>query len=490
MTIALGNNGSGLSCLELQSCQVTQLPACIGKLTCLEEIRLESCSKLEKLPASIGRLRSLRTLSLYSCSSLASLPATIGQLNALQTLDLSCCTELAALPVAIGSLSGLDTLDLRGCGKLSSLAAPVAKLGKLRILSLSGCGKLPRVPDFLGELRSLQSLHLSDLPELAELPDSMCDLPRLHTLNLRACGKLEKLPDAMGQLSCLEVLNLRGCCTLQQLPRSLGLIHGLKQLVLTGCTSLQTLPNFSKCESLSFVVRVDGASGKLERISVPFDNLPPRYHTMLPCFLLTKADALLNQSVTAISWIAILLATATFVGFVTAPGGTNSGGLVKVADSTPPSCSFSDSAANSTAFPACSDTSTAMDLTALRAYFICNALTFCFAITTALVSVAQSMPNPSPITASAIINAVIGSTVLLLLTTSLGVGTFFCGVFAVYPSSRYPDMYYCLIAVAPILGSFGFYIRRVSRLRAKWLKAEKDAGDVLGGMSVTAADGQ
>lgn len=46
--------------------------------------------------------------------------------------------------------------------------------------------------------------------------------------------------------------------------------------------------------------------------------------------LLVQAEAL-RQSMTSISWIAVLLATASFIGFVTVPGGYLDLGLAQLA---------------------------------------------------------------------------------------------------------------------------------------------------------------
>ena len=90
--------------LDLQSNQLTSLPAEIGQLAGLTELDLHR-NQLRSLPAEIGQLAGLTRLLLYH-NLLTSLPAEIGQLVGLTALDLG-SNQLRLLPAEIGQLAGL-----------------------------------------------------------------------------------------------------------------------------------------------------------------------------------------------------------------------------------------------------------------------------------------------------------------------------------------------------------------------------------------------
>ena len=69
------------------------LPAEIGLLGALLELRLSGCSRLKELPTTMGQLHALVTLNLGGCSALTVLPNEIGELQALASLNLDQCVQ-------------------------------------------------------------------------------------------------------------------------------------------------------------------------------------------------------------------------------------------------------------------------------------------------------------------------------------------------------------------------------------------------------------
>ena len=88
--------------MNLGNNQLTGLPADIGQLTSLVELRLGE-NRLTSLPAEIWQLTSLTELVLDG-NQLTSLPAEIGQLTSLERLTLG-NNQLTSLPAEIGQLT-------------------------------------------------------------------------------------------------------------------------------------------------------------------------------------------------------------------------------------------------------------------------------------------------------------------------------------------------------------------------------------------------
>lgn len=457
-------------------------------------------SVFHELPTCIGLLQSLQTLNLTACSQLRRVPASVGQLTNLQSLIFTGCHELQHLPTSIGQLCSLHVLCLCDCNKLEELPNSIGQIGSLLELDLSGCGQLQKLPPSIGQLNSLQMLYFE------------------------GCAQLQELPASIGQLSSLQMLNLQGCQQLKHLPTAMGQLGQLKICTLTGCTGLQALPDLSSCPDLEIEI-VDGgkrrgiglrlkarllrlllpepaggdrigphmgmrwwhlllpvrwyqwmqkASRELEGshngpfLTVPFDRLPLKMQQAHPDFVLDKAEALLEQSMAAIAWIAILLATASYVGFIQVPGETNSGGLVRVDDRMVETCEPNNKE--------CIDDSTAMNLSALRSYFVCNVFTFFFSLGTALFCVVQNMPSASPPTAGSFIFTVISSAIFLLISIIAGACTFLSAVFAVYPQTSYTDMYGAVIPSGIfLLVIFATYIYRVVSLTLQWRRVDRQS---------------
>jgi len=96
---------------------LTSLPAEIGKLTALTDLRLGN-NKLTSLPPEIGNLTKLKGLSLGG-NQLTSLPTEVGKLTTLTSLNLN-SNQLTSLPTEIGNITALITLSLSN-NQLTSL---------------------------------------------------------------------------------------------------------------------------------------------------------------------------------------------------------------------------------------------------------------------------------------------------------------------------------------------------------------------------------
>lgn len=414
-------------------------------------------------------------------SGLQRLPACIGRLHSLQTLDLDGCSALTLLPESIGHLTNLQTLNLRGCWKLERLPAPIQHIHSLEVLDMSGCGQLKQLSAGFGHLRSLHTLDMTNCTSLQQLPASFGQLASLQVLVLRGCSMLEEVPESSSQPGRLQTLDVSGCPKLKRLPASLGNSGSLLLLNLQGCISLDQLPDLSSCEHLDLIPPKQGTQngakwfgwvGKLfARYGprVPIDHLPPALQEDQPEFVLDQAEAL-SSSMSAIAWIAILLATASYVGFISVPGDYE-GSLVSVMPAAVPAPG-----------PAAADdlSSTDHKIAARRSYFISNLLTFFFSMATSIFCVVENMPKAHAPTAGRVVFTMIFSSCLLFLSTIAGACTFLSGVFAVYPQAVFADIIFpTLVGLACIVFAFCYYGYRIRQVVVRWNRSSSRLGNIL-----------
>lgn len=402
----------------------------------------------------------------------AQLPASVGKLTGLKRLELTDCTQVQRLPASIGKLTGLETLVLAGCSGLREL--DLAGFCDLKELNLRGCS-------------GMKYLHLL------------------------GCTGLERLD--LWDCTGLETLGLLGCSNLWELDEEVSKCHGLIHIDLRDCKNLLFFPDLGRCSKLDG--RNIGVHGCSSLRPVPVDHLPLNVRRAWYKADLDPKEAL-AQAMTAISWIAILLATASFVGFATVPqgpsgdgqaampGGPSDDGQVGLSPSSSPpdprdpfnpTSVFSDPAegpAEDSIFAdafspppsAFSSPSNFTDGTfskpnyhlnyyALRSYFICNMLTFLFAITTALFVVAQNMPQKSPAMSRLLFNIGFAS-ILLIVALLFGVATFLSGAFAMYPLAYYQDMWAAVIAPGVLLVAIIIYfVLRLYKFCVLWYIVER-----------------
>ena len=145
--------------LSVLGSPLESLPTAIGGLP-LATLSLSGGS-YETLPLGFTRLSgSLQNLDISHSQparggggGLKELPADIGALKLLQNLKISGHKELTAIPASVGNLTELRTLDFSKCPKLTSIP-DLSKLSNLKTLNLSGCTGLRARPEWLGQLPS------------------------------------------------------------------------------------------------------------------------------------------------------------------------------------------------------------------------------------------------------------------------------------------------------------------------------------------------
>ncbi|GLI66354.1 hypothetical protein VaNZ11_010126 [Volvox africanus] len=174
---------ANLSCLDIEGCNLAQLPAEISLLKNLK-VLLASRNKLTQIPMEIGRLsRSLIQLDLGT-NKLTEVPVQLCELTALQILNLM-ANELEHLPESIGNLHNLRLLGLKS-NKLTELPSSVSKLTSLVELFITN-NRLTGLPEGMSRCTSLVKIQAS-FNAFTALPACLLHLPKLELLRVAVCG--------------------------------------------------------------------------------------------------------------------------------------------------------------------------------------------------------------------------------------------------------------------------------------------------------------
>eukprot|EP00884_Botryococcus_braunii_P015927 jgi/Botrbrau1/3017/Bobra.0070s0013.1 len=218
---------------------------------------------------------------------------------------------LKRLPEEIGQLTALQQLNLSGCECMRALPEEIGRLTALQQLNLSGCKALILLPPELGRLGALRQLDLSECWGLSSLPAELAQLTALEVLNLSGCAYLRALPEEIGELTSLRRLDLRNCSELRVVPLSLRKVESLEELDVTGCKHLPM--THGKCFFWVEDIQHSSTGWEVAR----------------QVEIITRCEAAMEELTTyrgpkvsileKMSWPAILLATATFIGFMQPP---------------------------------------------------------------------------------------------------------------------------------------------------------------------------
>ncbi|KAJ8759131.1 hypothetical protein K2173_004138 [Erythroxylum novogranatense] len=226
---------SNIKELYLNGTAIKQVPSSsIELLSKLEHLWMEVCKELEIFPSNFfSKLTSLEYLNLDGCSRFKALPEILEPMDNLKDLGLS-GTAIKKLPSSIHNLKGLKQLTMRNMQMfdfyperfledhhiLGSLLASLEGMPWVQYLNLSCC-HLTELPEDLGFLSSVQSLILSE-NDFEKIPATIKQLSQLKTLFIGNCQRLLSLP---GLPPSVSYLRANGC-------RSLKEISTLKQLPL------------------------------------------------------------------------------------------------------------------------------------------------------------------------------------------------------------------------------------------------------------------
>ncbi|CAI5934359.1 unnamed protein product [Closterium sp. NIES-64] len=273
-----------LTRLELEECDIVELPEGMGEMTNLQELYIQRCLSLEELPDCVAALGSLRVLRITECHDLVAVPRRLDGLTSLTQLELrdswllseapqalplslqalwysgnqqveslpdvssltglrQLCLDMvdAACIEAIGEhLSGMEHLQLVLAEGDESLTA-LTRLPRLRTLSASGVRSVNSLVECEGSgLQELRQLNTLGNAGLKQLPAAITTLHHLTSIKINA-EHLSSLPHNFGAFSRLRKLDLSGCSSLVHLPASLTQLSCLHELNVSH-TSIRLLP--------------------------------------------------------------------------------------------------------------------------------------------------------------------------------------------------------------------------------------------------------
>lgn len=251
-----------LALIKLSNNQITTLPETFSLLQNLKEISL-SHNQIQKLPDEFSKLHNVETLNL-SENHFKKIPDVVMNLSGLKSLFIA-NNDLEFLPDSISNLTNLETLNLSG-NRLTVLPDAFANLTKLKNLLISH-NNLEALPDSISHLDDLETLNISS-NHLRMIPDVVVSLYGLKNL-VASNNYIETLHDNISNLTNLEILNLSSN-NLRKLPKAIAYLSELKNLALAE-NNLEDLPegdlSFSKLEILNV------ANNKLKTIPESFMQL-------------------------------------------------------------------------------------------------------------------------------------------------------------------------------------------------------------------------
>lgn len=179
-----------LTFLSLDCNYLDEIPASIGDLSLLQELRLSANGLQIIPPLSISRLGFLTTLWLQN-NRLSLLPDDMGlHLNCLQTLFIN-NNDLTCLPKSVAGWTTLELLHVHE-NRIESLPADMHKTCSLRVLKAS-TNKISVLPERMEELSALRRLELGhNHIQRLNLPDGgMLRLSNMEALHLESNLLLE-----------------------------------------------------------------------------------------------------------------------------------------------------------------------------------------------------------------------------------------------------------------------------------------------------------
>ncbi|RVW26579.1 putative disease resistance RPP13-like protein 1 [Vitis vinifera] len=251
-----------LKMLRIQDdANLEKLPNGLQTLTCLEQLEIRRCPKLESFPET-GLPPMLRSLKVIGCENLKWLPHNYNSC-ALEFLDITSCPSLRCFPNCELPTT-LKSIWIEDCENLESLPEGMMHHDStccLEELKIKGCPRLESFPD-TGLPPLLRRLVVSDCEGLKSLPHNYSSCA-LESLEIRYCSSLKsfstrELPSTLKKLeicgcpdlesmsenmcpnnSALDNLVLEDNPNLKILPECL---HSLKSLQIIDCDGLECFP--------------------------------------------------------------------------------------------------------------------------------------------------------------------------------------------------------------------------------------------------------
>ncbi|KAL4305882.1 hypothetical protein AHAS_Ahas16G0122700 [Arachis hypogaea] len=213
----------------------------INHLTCLQEIHIWRCSKLEFPQLQLQKYDLVELKIHSSCNSLTSL--SLEFFPNLKNLEIEGCRNLESVSMSEAPHAALQRLSISGCSKLVSFAGEGLAAPNLTHLQVTNCEKLEALPrDMKSLLPSLQSLEIYGCPNICRLPEGGLP-PNLKSLEVEIGEQQMRDLSWMGNLHALTHLTIDGWKNIKSYPEVGSLPHlpSLTTLKICWFKNLETL---------------------------------------------------------------------------------------------------------------------------------------------------------------------------------------------------------------------------------------------------------
>ena len=185
------------------------IPAALGNLSMLEELRFHENQLTGSVPPELGRLTSLTILWLSGNQLTGNLPTDLGALFRLRDLRIYENNLTGAIPFELGRLTDLTTLRLSGNQFTGEIPSALGDLINLKILRLHGNRLTGSIPPALGGLANIERLYLNDNELDGTIPPDLGNLTNLQRLYLFNNNLTSSIPSELGNLKMLPKGGLR-----------------------------------------------------------------------------------------------------------------------------------------------------------------------------------------------------------------------------------------------------------------------------------------
>ncbi|KAL3749251.1 hypothetical protein ACJRO7_010364 [Eucalyptus globulus] len=237
---------------------------CLGSLTSLESVDIDSLPRLTSLPLGLWHLSKLVKLSIRCCRELdlskdesGKIILDVHGLQSLRSVTFSRIPKLESLPQWILQLRSLEHLLISDCSNLKALLEQIEKCEELDISK----DESSNILDFHGGLQSLRSMDITHLPKLTSLPQWLLQARNLEDLTIWECKELDLSKDESGNiildvhgLQSLRSVTFSGIPKLESLPQWILRLCSLEHLEISICEEL----DLSKDESSNIILDFHG----------------------------------------------------------------------------------------------------------------------------------------------------------------------------------------------------------------------------------------
>ena len=188
------------------------LPAEIGDLTELTDLRVNSNKLTGELPETLFELTKLQKLYFQNDNLTGKLPASLSKLTNLSELYIDRNKNLGGtLPEDIGKLTALTSINISQTAIGGSIPQSLSQCTSLKNLMAWGNNLSGEIPDFWDQLPNIGVLQLYGNPGITgPIPASMGSLKAATGIQLKECNLTGNIPASFGGLTKCGNLQLNG----------------------------------------------------------------------------------------------------------------------------------------------------------------------------------------------------------------------------------------------------------------------------------------